>query len=116
MPPQGFRCKRCGHCCIELETASLPCSKDDYRRWKNEGREDILAWVGAIAPGGTILMLEMWVNPETGRTPRHCPWVGQESRDGAYTCRIHKTKPLVCAEYPVSEQHARHTGCPGIEC
>lgn len=109
----GFVCQRCGHCCTDLDTATLPCREEDYRRWSREGRTDILDWVGIIAPGGTIVMLEMWVHPRTGRTPRQCPWIRREA-DGEYTCDIHDTKPWVCANYPFTPEHAWKTGCPGL--
>lgn len=112
MPPQGFHCRRCGHCCLDLETSFLPCSKEDYRRWKREGRTDILDWVGVISHKGKILMLEMWVDPRTHETPSVCPWIRKDA-ESKTRCLIYDTRPVVCREYPPTMKWARKTGCPG---
>ena len=29
MPPKGFKCKQCGHCCLNLRDAFSTCATDD---------------------------------------------------------------------------------------
>jgi len=115
MPPNSFRCTRCGHCCTNLEVASLPCDEEDYQRWVRQERWDILEWVNVIRVGGRIVLLDMWMDPRTGDNPGDCPWVSWNPADGAFSCRIHDSKPKVCQDYPVSEKHARETGCRGFD-
>ena len=47
MPPENFKCKLCGNCCINLGDAFSTCAtEEDIYLWEEEGRDDILEWVG----------------------------------------------------------------------
>ena len=47
MPPENFKCNQCGNCCINLGDAFSTCTtEEDLSLWKEEGRDDILEWVG----------------------------------------------------------------------
>ena len=47
MPQENFRCKQCGNCCINLGDAFSTCAtEEDIDLWEEEGRDDILEWVG----------------------------------------------------------------------
>ena len=47
MPPENFKCKQCGNCCINLGDAFSTCAtEEDIDLWEIEGRHDILEWVG----------------------------------------------------------------------
>jgi len=52
MPPKDFKCKQCGHCCLDLYDAFSTCAtEDDIRIWDSNGRDDILEWVDPISLG-----------------------------------------------------------------
>jgi len=43
MPPENFKCKQCGNCCINLGDAFSTCAtEEDIDLWEEEGRNDIL--------------------------------------------------------------------------
>jgi hypothetical protein len=47
MPSKDFKCKQCGNCCINLGDAfSICATEEDIDLWEEEGRNDILEWVG----------------------------------------------------------------------
>jgi len=52
MPSKDFKCKLCGNCCINLGDAFSTCATEkDIYLWEEEGRDDILEWVGFIPLG-----------------------------------------------------------------
>ncbi len=62
MPPSGFKCKQCGNCCINLGDAFSTCAtEEDIDLWEEEGRNDILEWVGFI-PLGDEYVYDLWIN------------------------------------------------------
>ena len=85
-------CRQCGECC---RTMYLSISKEDFKRWKREGRTDILSVTDSLGdgfwrPGGD----------EPAPTPgTACPWLMYQPRYGKHVCRIHETKPDVCRDY-----------------
>jgi len=112
MPPEDFKCKQCGHCCLNLDGFATCASEADVRRWEAEGRVDILEWVDPVDFGDHV-EYDIWVNPRTEDDVARCPWLRKVRGANRYTCRIHDTKPELCANYPVSRDHAARTGCPG---
>jgi Fe-S-cluster containining protein len=114
MPTDGFECKRCGNCCMNLTGAFQACASEaDVRRWEEAGRDDILNWVDPIAVGDTCVY-DIWVNPRTGDDVARCPWLRKVRGADKYTCRIHDLKPDHCRRYPLSRKHAEETGCRGF--
>ena len=115
MPTNGFECRQCGHCCLNLTWAFQACASEaDIRRWEKAGRDDILAWVDWIALGDESIC-DIWVNPRTGDDASRCPWLRKVRGTDTYVCRIHDVKPDHCRRYPVSRKHAERTGCRGFE-
>lgn len=109
----GFQCRQCGHCCINVSGAFSACATDaDVARWKAAGRDDILAWVDPIAVGDAFVY-DIWIDPETEDDVSQCPWLEQEPGTDRYVCGIHGLKPDHCREYPKTRRHADETGCPG---
>ena len=97
MPPNGFKCKQCGNCCLNLTGAFQACASEaDIRRWEEAGRD-------------------IWVNPRTGDDVARCPWLRKVPGADKYSCRIHDVKPDHCRRYPVSRKHAERTGCGGFD-
>lgn len=84
------RCACCGSCC-EAFGGHLTASHQDLQRWRQQGRDDLLARVNRL---GWI-----WINPQSGRPETRCPFI---VRTGASTslCGINDTKPAICRDYP----------------
>ena len=116
MPPEDFKCKQCGNCCLNLSDAFETCAEDqDVKRWEEEGRWDILEWVDAIPIGEEHFVYDIWISPVTGDDVQRCTWLRKLPKNDKYKCRIHDTKPEHCREYPRSRTHAEDTGCRGFE-
>ncbi|NOZ82785.1 MAG: YkgJ family cysteine cluster protein, partial [Euryarchaeota archaeon] len=90
------KCRRCGECCRTIGR-SIRVSPSDIERWIAEGRDEILALLDIREEGGELLTGgELRLGDERGR----CVFL-EDSQDGSI-CRIHETKPEVCAEYPLN--------------
>jgi len=90
------KCVMCGECCKKLGFGDLKVTVEDYRRWKREGREDILRYVWL--PPGSPGFGDIWIDPETGENLDYCPFLKRVSED-KYICTIHNTKPEVCKKF-----------------
>ena len=67
MPPKGFKCKKCGHCCLNLLDAFQTSATDqDIQMWESNGRDDILEWVDPIHVGGVQYVYDIWISPNEG--------------------------------------------------
>lgn len=115
MPPKGFKCKQCGNCCLNLNTASTSVSEEDIRMWEKEGRSDILEWVDFIPIGENSFVSDIWIDPVTNDDVEICPWLGKLPNQDKYVCSIHDVKPEIGGKYPRSRKHAEETGCRGFE-
>lgn len=80
---------------------------EDVRRWEAAGREDILQWVECTH--------DIWIHPETGDDVDRCPWLRKVRGQDRYQCRIYTLRPDICRNYPLSQEHAERTGCPGFD-
>ena len=83
-------CLVCGVCC-DYYAHTLEASSEDLRRWRAEGRQNLLSRVG---PEGAL-----WFEPAGGERLETCPFLQRVGPDRA-VCTIHATKPRVCAAYP----------------
>lgn len=88
------KCSMCGKCCRE-GGSELIMTPSDYRRWKRQGRWDILryAWVGLPQGHG-----DLWIDSKTGEELLYCPFL-KEISAGKYVCEIYDTRPKVCREF-----------------
>ena len=84
-------CLACGECCKAFSW-HLKVSPRDIERWRDLGREDIIAHVNLKR--GWI-----WYDPETRDPLPLCPYLVQTAPDKAH-CGIHEIKPDVCTDYP----------------
>ena len=110
-----FRCVRCGHCCINLVDAYRGCVSDaDLVRWRQAGREDVLAFVETLDLGHGNLLHTAWVDPVTGDDVEACPWLERLPDDAGYACGIESLKPDHCRAYPEHRSHGLQTGCRGM--
>ena len=108
----GFRCQQCGRCCRQLDYRD-GCSVEEYRRWRECGRSDILRWVGTVKEEGRVVACRIWMVPGTNRFADRCPWLKRGDRPDRFVCTIHDLRPFICRQYPGSRKHARMTGCRG---
>ena len=116
MPPEGFSCKQCGNCCLNLSGAYSTCADEkDIELWEKQGRSDIMEWVACIPLGEDTFIYDLWLSPKTGEEVERCPWLRKLPRKNKYVCRIQDVKPRHCREYPKSRGHAEKTGCRGFD-
>ena len=65
MPPNEFKCKQCGNCCLNLIDAFQTSVTDkDVQLWELEGRLDILEWVVSIPIGEGQFVHDIWIRPK----------------------------------------------------
>ena len=107
-------CTQCGRCCTnENFMGSLAASGEDVRRWRKEGRGDILEWVwifgDADDPWG-----DLWINSAEHEAQR-CPFVRKVRGQDKYVCRIYETRPAVCRAYPQNVEHMKAVNCEMLE-
>ena len=113
MPPDGFNCKQCGNCCINIPGAyAHSIDEEDVERWKKNRRNDILKWVISI-DYEKFTIHDVWFHPETGDDVSSCPWL-EKSDNGKYKCAIHDLRPNYCREWPPTKKDAINTQCRGF--
>lgn len=110
---ESFACRRCGRCCRQLDF-HRDCSPADVQRWRSNGREYILAWVGEETGADGRIKYRIWKYPDTPYYTEICPWLRRIPGAEAFVCTIQDMKPEVCRSYPGTAKHARMTGCPGL--
>jgi hypothetical protein len=108
-----FICTQCGHCCLTLDYHD-GCGLEDYKRWQDLGRTDILEWVGVVRQHGQVTACCIWLTPGTNDFAETCPWLVRSLDPNRYVCAIHDVRPAICRQYPFSRKHARMTGCGGV--
>ncbi|HOV87832.1 MAG TPA: YkgJ family cysteine cluster protein [Syntrophobacteraceae bacterium] len=113
--PEGFKCKQCGHCCMNLDAHSMSVPQKDVDRWREAGRYDILEWVESIPIGNGEFVHDIWLSPVTGEDVKRCPWLRKLPKKDKYICRIQDLKPTVCRVFPQSRKHAEECRCKGFE-
>jgi Fe-S-cluster containining protein len=111
---ESFDCRQCGQCCRHLDFRHA-LTAEDVQRWRQAGRDDILAWVGDLKDMDGKTAYQMWVVPGTSRFADGCPFLKQGRSNHLWRCGIHKVKPLVCRQYPITRKHAVMTGCRGFD-
>lgn len=98
MNSQNITCTCCGRCC-ELYGGHLHAYDSDIKRWKSEGREDLLQMVNYL---GWI-----WVDPVTKERLERCPFIMTSEQSNRVLCSINDTKPQICRDYPPMEHGRR---------
>jgi Fe-S-cluster containining protein len=91
-----FECRQCGRCCMGYG-GMLTATHDDVKRWREEGRSDILRTAKMVWKGGNLEYAELWFDPTTGKELFNCPWLKREGDKAS--CSIHETRPQVCRSY-----------------
>lgn len=111
---EGFTCRQCGACCRKLNY-SEELTESDVKRWRDEGRNDILDWVGTTTNSSGVKVYRMWVAPGTCHITQSCPFLTPIPHENRSKCLIQEVKPQICCSYPMSRKHALMTGCPGFD-
>jgi hypothetical protein len=111
---RAFKCRCCGHCCLNLADAYNGCVSDaDLERWRRLGRVDLLCRVRTLELGPGNRLHAAWLDPETGDDVERCPWLLDRIDQAGYLCGIEDIKPDHCRDYPEHRRHAEATGCAG---
>jgi Fe-S-cluster containining protein len=102
--PPGSPCTNCGKCCTNSSfMGSLSATEADVRRWRREGRDDILRFAAVLGPGGASLpgggFADLWIDQQTGNERERCPFVRKVRGTKRYLCTIYETRPQVCRDY-----------------
>jgi Fe-S-cluster containining protein len=87
-----YTCQRCGKCCLADFMAYA--ATEDQQRWRNEGRQDILA---VIEREHAVWMGDHLVSSEDGHYLRGCPFLAWEEDHSC--CTIYETRPQICRNY-----------------
>ena len=85
---------------------SMRATADDMRRWREEGRKDILRHAAELP---NIKGADLWIHPTTGVELTKCPFV--RNSGSRYICKIYDTRPEVCRGYPYSYAQMVYVGC-----
>jgi Fe-S-cluster containining protein len=110
---EAFSCRQCGDCCKFLDYHDA-LTAADVKRWKQLGRQDVLARVGVSRKADGTPTYRIWVEPEGTKLSAQCPFLKHLHAENRWICGIHDIKPRICREYPVSRKHGLMTGCPGF--
>ena len=93
---------------------TMTASGDDVKRWRVEGRRDILSYV-LVLGGEDNPFGDLWISPRTGNEATRCPFVRKLRGQERYTCTIYETRPEVCRLYPVAVDHMQNVRCEMLE-
>ena len=108
-------CTQCGRCCTNSDfMGSLMASGDDVKRRRVEERGDILSWVRVLG-GKDDPWGDLWLSPRTDNEAQRCPFVRKIRGQERYSCRIYKTRPEVCRQYPVAVDHMQSVRCEMLD-
>ena len=95
-------CTRCGKCCTNQSyMGSLQATGDDVKRWRKEGREDILRFAVVMGLSDENPWADLWLDQDHPDLPERlrCPFVRKDRNRLTYTCTIYETRPQVCRDY-----------------
>jgi Fe-S-cluster containining protein len=90
---QRPRCDQCGKCC--RAPVILITKPSDYRRWVEQGRDDILKYASVPPYRGYG---DLWMEMRGTEDSAYCPFIKKIDED-KFICTIHDTKPTVCREF-----------------
>jgi Fe-S-cluster containining protein len=95
--PPGSPCTNCGRCCTnESYMGNLQATGADVRRWRRQGRYDILHFAEIMGPPQDP-WADLWIDQSGDR--ERCPFVRKVRGQNRYMCTIYDTRPKVCRNY-----------------
>ena len=96
--PPGSPCTNCGKCCTNTSfMGTLSATGDDVKRWRREGRCDILRFAWVLGPPKDP-WADLWVD-HNGDERERCPFIRKVLGQNRYLCSIYETRPQVCRDY-----------------
>ena len=96
-------CIRCGLCCLDAG-GDLSAEPADIKRWKKQGRLDILE--RCFEPEPVTGIIDLWMDFRTSDDALWCPWL-RKRRGRRFSCAINYTKPIVCKKFVCDLQNIR---------
>lgn len=111
---ERYHCRQCGRCCRVLDYRN-ELTEADVQTWREQGRTDILKWVGVFRGENGKTVYRIWMIPGTRKMADTCPFLKKIPSQNRWVCKIHQVKPAICRQYPVTRKHALMTGCPGFD-
>lgn len=108
-------CTQCGKCCTdERYMNTLQIDGVDVKRWRRQGRWDILAHVAVMGTTKADPWADAWFT-KSGDEVKRCPFVRKIRGTDRFTCTIYDTRPTVCRGYPYSVDQMAAIGCEMLE-
>ena len=81
---------------------TLKATGEDVKRWRREGRQDILRFADVLGPRNDP-WADLWID---GQALDHrnlerfrCPFVRKVRGQPRYLCTVYETRPQVCRDY-----------------
>jgi Fe-S-cluster containining protein len=85
---------------------TLQATGEDVKRWRREGRDDILRFVAVLGRDDDDPWGDLWIDDDNGVERARCPFVRKLPNRDQYTCTIYETRPEVCRQYEPWTPHA----------
>lgn len=98
-------CNQCGKCCIRYGHDGLSVSTSQLDYWENY-KPEIFQFVN----DGNI-----WIDPETNKQVKRCPWLRKNPDQNKYTCDIYFDRPDDCKYYPSTIDEMVRDECEMLE-
>ena len=108
-------CTQCGKCCKDgMYMNTLQIDGVDVKRWRRQGRTDILARIEVMGLTKADPWADAWFT-KSGNEVKQCPFVRKIRGTDRYTCTIYDTRPKVCRGYPYGIDQMEAIGCEMLE-
>ena len=98
-------CNQCGKCCENYSDGGLSASESEIEFW-----EIFRPHIFEFVSGGKI-----WIDPDTGKQIKRCPWLQQLPDEKKYICNIYYDRPDDCKHYPVTIDQMVKDECEMLE-
>ena len=98
-------CNQCGKCCVNYSNGGLSATADEVEYW-----EIFRPHISNFVSGGKI-----WIDPDTGKQLKRCPWLKKLSGEEKYICDIYFDRPDDCKHYPVTIEQMIKDECEMLE-
>jgi Fe-S-cluster containining protein len=112
---EGFICKRCGHCCLNLVDGYSFTLLGREARAIIARAPKVRAWLQKVYKHD---LYDGWISPHTGEEVLRCPWLREYQhprwKSKGFACLIQDSKPPICKDYPPDCEFAQATGCQGF--
>jgi Fe-S-cluster containining protein len=90
-------------CCEEL--GGMTATEEDIQRFEEEAPE-VMDTI-SVFHYGDYRSADLWMDMATGEECSGCPWF-------LGNCLIYEARPAVCRNYPETLDHAKASGCRGL--